>query len=92
MLSVYLPFWASSVCSAFPVSTLYIEIFPSFRPDITYLLQGENPTVQRSTGPKVSRCFLSPERASQRHMVESNELLAMAKRMESYNRVSKIIL
>jgi len=25
-------------------------------------------------------------------MVESNELLAMAKRMESYNRVSKIFL
>lgn len=80
MLSVYFPFWASNVCSAFPVSTLYMEILPSFSPDITYLLQGENCTVQRSTGPKLSRCFLSPERASHKHMVESRELLAMAGR------------
>lgn len=78
MLNVYLPFWASSTCSGLPVSTLYIEILPSFSPEITYLLHGEKPTVHKSTGPRVSICFFSPVLAFQRHMLESSELLAMA--------------
>lgn len=78
MLNVYLPFCASSTCSALPVSTLYIEILPSFSPEITYLLHGEKPTVHRSTGPNVSMCFFSLVLALHRHMLESSELLAMA--------------
>lgn len=45
---------------------------------MTYLLHGENPTVHKSTGPNVNICFLSPVLAFQRHMLESNELLAIA--------------
>lgn len=79
MLRVNFPFWGSNTCSAFPVSTLYIEIFPSLDPEITYLLQGENATVHRSTGPNESKCFCSPVLESQKQRLESKELLAIAK-------------
>lgn len=62
-----------------------MEILPSFDPDITYLLQGENATVHKSTGPKLSKCFCCPVWASQKHKLESSELLAIATKNNHYN-------
>lgn len=78
MLKVNFPFCGSNTCSTLPVSTVYIEILPSFEPDITYLSQGENATVQRSTGPNANKCCCWPLCESQKHKLESKELLAMA--------------
>lgn len=79
-LSVNFPFWGSRTCSAFPLSTLYIEIFPSFDPEITYLLSGENAIVHKSTGPREIWFKSFPLSAFHKHKVESNELLAISRK------------
>lgn len=55
-----------------------MEIFPSLEPDMTYLLQGEKATVHKSTGPKDNKCCCWPVCESQKHKLESKELLAIA--------------
>lgn len=56
-----------------------MEILPSFDPEITKLLSGENATVQRSTGPKTTWFKSLPSDEFQMQRVESSELLAISK-------------
>lgn len=80
-LKVNFPFWGSRTCSTFPVMTLYIDILPSFEPEITKLLSGENATVHKSTGPKTTWFNSFPSTELQIHKVESRELLAISERI-----------
>ena len=77
-LSVNFPFCGSSTCSALPLSTLYIVIFPSCDPEITYLLSGEKQTVHKSTGPRVIWFNNVPVSELHKQRVESSELLAIS--------------
>lgn len=78
MLSVNFPFCGSRTRSSFPLSTLYSVILPSCDPLTTYLSQGENVTVHKSTGPRATCLSSCPVVVVQKHNEESRELLAIA--------------